>query len=161
VPVRLWVRGAIFSMLLPGSVFWWGPMLVRGGAAVAGGWWQLGWLVAGAGLALYLWCLLLFLASGGTPALFFTRPARAIIGEEPRTVVRNGPYRFSRNPMYLSMVTAIAGQAIAYRSALLAAYLAIVWLCFEVIVVVFEEPHLRRERGAAYEEYCRRVRRWL
>ena len=157
----LWVRGAIFTLLVPFVIAGWAPAQFTRGMPPAGGLWQAGWILLAAGALLYLWCLLLFLASGGTPAIFFTRPLRFLLGTEPGGVVREGPYRFSRNPMYVGVVSAILGQAVVYRSAAVLAYGAAVALCFHLVVVLYEEPHLRAVRGAEYDSYRKRVRRWI
>lgn len=122
---------------------------------------MLGWLVAATGAAIYAMCLFRFLASGGTPMVWFMRPVRAIFGEEPPKLVMSGLYRHSRNPMYLGVLTAIFGQAIALASRTVAVYGLCVALTFHLVVLIVEEPHLRNKQGPAYEEYCRRVPRWF
>ncbi len=156
----LWVRAIVFSVLVPGVVAFFVPQWLRTTPA-AGAWWSLGWIAFGVGAAIYLRCLFDFLRAGGTPAVFFTRHARALLGEEPKEVVRGGLYRYSRNPMYLGVFIAIAGQAVVYRSTRIVIYLLIAVAFFHCVVVFLEEPHLARERGRSYEEYCRRVPRWL
>jgi len=156
----LWLRGIAFTLLVPGVVAFLVPQWLRTTPA-AGGWWSFGWIAFAIGTAIYLRCLVDFLRAGGTPAIFFTRHARALIGEEPRRVVHNGIYRYSRNPMYVGVITAIAGQACVYRSRGIALYALIAALTFHCVVVFIEEPHLVRERGPSYEDYCRRVPRWL
>jgi protein-S-isoprenylcysteine O-methyltransferase Ste14 len=99
--------------------------------------------------------------SGGTPAIFFTRRLRFVLGEEPPKLVRRGLYRLSRNPMYVGVLLAVFGQALIFASPQVAFYGAVLWLCFHIVVVFLEEPHLREERGASYDEYCRQVPRWL
>lgn len=118
-------------------------------------------MVLAAALVLYFLCVLEFLLAGGTPALFFTRAIRFLYGEEPRTVVRNGLYRYSRNPMYISMVAVMAAEAVIYRSMNIAIYAALAAIFFYFVVVFLEEPHLDRVRGPDYQEYRRRVPRWL
>ena len=120
-----------------------------------------GWLPVAAGASIYSVCLLGFLTAGGTPAIFFTRHLRFLIGEEPRRLVEGGLYRVSRNPMYIGVLLVVFGQAILFGSERLAEYGLAVAVIFHLVVVYVEEPHLRRERGASYQEYCRRVRRWL
>jgi protein-S-isoprenylcysteine O-methyltransferase Ste14 len=157
----LWLQGLIFSVLVPGVVAFYVPQTLRNGHAAAGGWWSLGWILFAIGALIYLRCLVDFLRAGGTPAVFFTRPMRAVIGEEPRQIVRSGLYRYSRNPMYVGVLTAIAGQAIVYRSRQIALYLLIAAVFFHLVVVLLEEPHLARARGDSYSDYRRRVPRWL
>ena len=110
-----------------------------------------GMLAAAAGGALALWCVLAFAVIGkGTPAPF----------DAPRRLVVRGPYRFVRNPMYVGGALALAGAALFYRSAALAAYAAIFFLVAHAFVVAYEEPALRKRFGAEYDAYCREVRRW-
>src|SRR5205823_9439272 len=119
------------------------------------------WLFVAIGAVIYGLCLVNFLLYGGTPAIFFTRPLRVVLGEEPRHLVQQGLYRFSRNPMYIGVVMAIFGQALVFGSIAVALYGAVAWLFFHLTVVFLEEPHLRKERGASYDDYCRGVPRWL
>lgn len=104
------------------------------------------------GLALYLACVLPFATLGrGTPA-----PVDA-----PVHLVVVGPYRFVRNPMYLAVLLVIFGQAIIASSAALALYGAAVFMAFVAVVLVYEEPTLRRQFGDQYRAYCARVPRWV
>ncbi|HET8546484.1 MAG TPA: isoprenylcysteine carboxylmethyltransferase family protein [Bryobacteraceae bacterium] len=157
----LWIRGLIFTVLVPGTVAFYIPRAILSGAPLAGGWWQLGWVPLIAGLVLFLWCVARFLLAGGTPAPFFVGPLRALVGREPADLVATGPYRFSRNPMYVGVLLIIFGQAILYRSADLATYGLVMWLAFHLVVVFIEEPHLEQVHGAEYERFRRQVRRWL
>ena len=156
----LWVRGAIFTILVPGVVGGWLPFAIAG-THPAGGLWRTGWLLVGLGAAIYLACLTRFLAAGGTPSIYFARPLRFLIGEEPGSLVTRGLYQRTRNPMYVGVLTTIAGQAIVFASARVAIYALVVSGLLNVVLLLLEEPHLRRQRGATYEKYCRRVPRWL
>ena len=109
-------------------------------------------LVAAAGGALALWCILTFAFVGkGTQAPF----------DPPRRLVRAGPYRFVRNPMYLGAGVALGGAALYYRSLALAGYLLGFLAITHLFVIAYEEPTLRRLFGQEYEDYLRSVRRWL
>ncbi|HET9784624.1 MAG TPA: isoprenylcysteine carboxylmethyltransferase family protein [Terriglobales bacterium] len=158
--MTLWLRGLVFTLLVPGVVAVLIPQELRP-ASVPAGAWALGWLLFGAGALLYFFCLAGFLAAGGTPAIYFSRAASWLLGAEPSRVVCTGMYRYSRNPMYLGVLGAIAGQAVAYRSPAIAVYLLVAALWFQAVVVLLEEPYLARKRGPAYEEYRRQVPRWL
>ena len=157
----LWLRGLIFTVLVPCLVGAYVPHMYTGGRALRGGWWQLGWYPVAAGAVIYTICLVDFLRAGGTPAIFFTRALKFALGEEPSKVVRKGLYRVSRNPMYIGVVTAVFGQALIYASPQIAWYGFFLCVCFHLAVVLLEEPHLRTERGESYKEYCRQVPRWL
>jgi protein-S-isoprenylcysteine O-methyltransferase Ste14 len=156
-----WIRGIIFTVLVPGTIAAYVPLQMSERLTPRGGVWEAGWLLISAGILGYLWCFLRFLMSGGTPAIFFTRPVRFLLGEEPGRLVQEGLYRYSRNPMYVSVLLVVFGQALRLASWPIAEYGLVVALGFHLVVVAFEEPHLREERGPSYEEYCRHVPRWV
>ncbi|MHB1005296.1 MAG: methyltransferase family protein [Chloroflexota bacterium] len=89
------------------------------------------------------------------------------VGESPRpdhlvrTLVTNGPYRFTRNPMYLGMTVLYTGAAALANS--LAPFLALPFVlrAIERGVVVNEERYLEQRFGDAYRRYRARVPRWL
>ncbi|WP_420113096.1 methyltransferase family protein [Pseudactinotalea sp.] len=90
-------------------------------------------------------------ARAATPMLPF-RDASALI--------TSGPFRFSRNPIYVAFTLIVLGVALATASwwpvlSLLPALLVI------TSVIRGEEERLRRIFGDEYLEYCRRVRRWI
>jgi protein-S-isoprenylcysteine O-methyltransferase Ste14 len=155
------VRGLIFTLLVPCMVGLIVPWSVIEHGPLLGGIWSLGWVLIIAGASIYLVCLSRFLAAGGTPMIYFARPLKALVGEEPSRVVSDGLYRVSRNPMYVGVFTTVVGQAIVFRSLDVALYAAILALCFHLVVVFIEEPHLRAARGPSYDDYCRRVPRWI
>lgn len=104
------------------------------------------------GLACLVACFARFALEGrGTPA-----PVAPT-----QTLVISGLYRYVRNPMYVAVVTIIVGQALLFASRSLLIYAAVVWLCFHLFVLIYEEPTLRRRYGEAYEAYRARVPRWL
>jgi protein-S-isoprenylcysteine O-methyltransferase Ste14 len=155
------IRGLVFTLLVPCVVGLLVPWSMIDHGPLVGGIWNAGWILIATGASIYLACLSRFLGAGGTPMIYFARPLRGLIGEEPPRVVSDGLYRVSRNPMYLGVCTTVAGQAIVFRSLGIALYTAILGLCFHVVVVFLEEPHLRAARGPAYDDYCRRVPRWI
>jgi len=157
----LYLRGLIFTILVPCVVGIVVPSLLNRDTHAAIGWKITGGVVILIGVALYGMCLLRFLLSGGTPAIFFTGPLKFLIGEEPGKLVHEGIYQFSRNPMYLSVLLVVVGQAIFFRSSEVAFYGIALFLLFHLVVILIEEQHLRIKRGAAYEEYLQRVPRWL
>src|SRR5205807_4184979 len=110
---------------------------------------QIGGMLIGAiGAVLALWCLLAFAFIGkGTPAPF----------DPPRRLVIRGPYRFVRNPMYISAATALAGAALFYESWPLLGYAGLFFLATHFFVVLYEEPALRETFGQEYGAYCGRV----
>jgi len=79
----------------------------------------------------------------------------------PQKLVVTGLYRYVRNPMYVSVVAIILGQALLFGDWRLVVYGAVFWLACHAFVLVYEEPTLRRKFGAQYEGFCANVPRWF
>src|SRR5215471_3736356 len=77
------------------------------------------------------------------------------------TVVESGPYRFTRNPIYLGMLLGLIGLAIAFDSLWLLVMLVPFALVIRYGVVAREEAYLERKFGDVYRGYSSRIRRWL
>ena len=151
----LWIRSAFFALAGPGTVLAWGPRAILASTRSRFGVGALRWLglpLLVVGVGTLLWCIWDFARQGrGTLA-----PVDA-----PRFVVRGGPYRFVRNPMYVSVVTALVGETILFRSSWLLGWAGAFAAAFATFVVTYEEPTLRRRFGQSYEDYRSRVPRWL
>ena len=65
----------------------------------------------------------------------------------------SGFYRYTRNPMYVAVVSAIVGQALLFGSSNLLAYAVLIWLLVSSFVIVYEEPVLGRKFGRPYGVY--------
>ena len=76
-------------------------------------------------------------------------------------LVVSGFYRFVRNPMYVGVLAAILGQALVFANWRLFAYAGLVWLMFELFVLIYEEPTLKRTFGQEYAAYRANVPRWV
>ncbi|MCW5896873.1 MAG: phosphatidylethanolamine N-methyltransferase family protein [Bacteroidetes bacterium] len=159
------LRLIIFTLLVPGTVAVFAPYWILQmfpGKFDIGDWRFGGMFLMIDGLVMYIFSALAFLREGGgTPAMWFTRVFSFFIGEEPAKLVRGKLYQFSRNPMYVSVLLFIIGEALWFGSGVLLIYAAIVLLFFHLTIVFIEEPHLRKKNGAAYEEYTRTVPRWF
>jgi len=79
----------------------------------------------------------------------------------PELFVERGSYRYVRSPMYSGVILLILGQALLLGQEILYAWAAFAWLLFTSFLVFYEEPQLVRRFGGSYEEYRRRVRRWV
>ena len=77
------------------------------------------------------------------------------------TIVANGPYRLTRNPIYIGMFLGQTGLAIAFDNLWVLAMLAPFYLVIRYGVIAREESYLDRKFGAVYLGYKSRVRRWL
>ena len=76
-------------------------------------------------------------------------------------MVTSGPYRFSRNPMYVSVLLVIIGQAALRWSAAIVLYGVFVLVAVSLFVRFYEEPTLTRKFGDGYLRYRQAVPRWL
>jgi len=76
------------------------------------------------------------------------------------TLVVSGFYRHVRNPMYVGVLTGVAGQAVLFRSFALAGYGVLLALGFHLFVTRYEEPTLRRQYGSSYDAFRSHVPRW-
>ena len=151
--MSLALRNLLFTAVMPGTVAVYVPWLILTTTGAVQG--PVVWpaiVVAGLGVALYLWCLWLFVTLGrGTPGPW----------DPARRVVDAGPYGWVRNPMYLSVFLVVAGEVLAFVSVPLLAYLGAVALVVQLFIVGYEEPTLTEQFGDAYTAYRHRVRRWL
>jgi protein-S-isoprenylcysteine O-methyltransferase Ste14 len=77
------------------------------------------------------------------------------------TIVRTGPYRFSRNPIYLAFVLFLLGLALWLSNLWLLASLAAFASFIAIKIIPREEQFLERNFQAQYSEYKATVRRWL
>jgi protein-S-isoprenylcysteine O-methyltransferase Ste14 len=112
----------------------------------------LGWVVVAAGCALVLASFVQFVVEGrGTPAP--VAPTQEL--------VVGGLYRWVRNPMYVGVAAAIAGQAVLFASIAVAVWLVAFVTAVTLFVWRYEEPTLRRTYGASYDAYAAAVPRWL
>jgi protein-S-isoprenylcysteine O-methyltransferase Ste14 len=76
-------------------------------------------------------------------------------------IVDSGVYRFTRNPIYVGFLLVVAAAAVAANSAWLAASLVLLFVVYEFGVVRREERYLSAKFGSVYDDYRKRVRRWL
>jgi protein-S-isoprenylcysteine O-methyltransferase Ste14 len=114
--------------------------------------WLVGFLPLLLGVGLYLWCAGAFTFIGkGTPAPI----------DAPKILVKEGPYQWVRNPMYLAVLSMVIREALLFRSFLLVGYALLVGAVVHVFVVFVEEPSLCDQFGESYETYLRTVPRWL
>ncbi len=82
-------------------------------------------------------------------------------GRPTTAIVERGPYRFTRNPMYLAMTLAYTGLSLLLNSLWALLLLPLVVLVIDVFVIRREERYLAGKFGESYADYRTRVRRWL
>ncbi|HYL70269.1 MAG TPA: isoprenylcysteine carboxylmethyltransferase family protein [Candidatus Dormibacteraeota bacterium] len=105
-----------------------------------------------AGTVLLLWCVREFYVAGrGTLAPW----------SPPRRLVVSGPYRFTRNPMYVSVITIVLGWSVLWDSRVLIYYALGTLATVYARVRLLEEPWAARTFGSQWEAYRGRVPRWF
>ena len=118
-------------------------------ADLPAGW--LGALVFILALVLFAWAIVTVTKAGSNVPT--NRPTT--------TIVENGPYLFTRNPIYLGMFLGLIGLAIAFDTLWLLLTLVPFALVIRYGMVAREEAYLERKFGDVYRGYRSRVRRWL
>jgi protein-S-isoprenylcysteine O-methyltransferase Ste14 len=92
----------------------------------------------------------------------FRRAGTSIIPNKPVSAfVVGGPYRFTRNPMYVSLAALYLGVALILNSWWPVVLLPVVLIFIQGAVIAREERYLRARFPVEYPAYCSRVRRWL
>ena len=136
--------------------------------ALLGGWWLdrdvaripldlgiagrgLAWLLAAAGFGLFAWALATLWRHHTT-----VNPYKAA-----SELATDGPFRFTRNPIYLGDWLLFAGVALLLKTAWPLVFGPIVWLAIRYGVIRHEEAHLETHFGETYLAYRKRVPRWL
>ena len=127
------------------------PLGVSFGLPAPARYWLGGAIVVAAILGLGLWPVLLFRRSGQSANPWKPTPG----------LVDRGPFRFTRNPMYLQMVLVCLGVAVMLMNWWIVILTPIAAWLLQRLAIVPEETYLEREFGDAYRAYKRRVRRWL
>ena len=121
-------------------------------AGQPGSWNWLGLIPVALGTAGLFWGLLLHSAQS----------SQRLDMEMAKTyLLRNGPYRFSRNPMYLSELTLMFGWVIFYGSVAVLIGFVVWWAFFNFFQVPQEERVMEARFGEAYREYKKKVPRWF
>lgn len=152
----LFWRNVLFTILQPGVVAGLIPNWLAGGwEGIEDEWsWQrcTGALILLAGIMITGHCIYRFMIDGqGTLS-----PA-----DPTRRLVVLGLYRYSRNPMYVGVSLMLAGEALIISRQSMWIYTAAVIIAFNLFIIFFEEPRLRRDFGDEYDAYSHRVRRWM
>jgi protein-S-isoprenylcysteine O-methyltransferase Ste14 len=96
-------------------------------------------------------------------SLIIFREARTTTtpGESSNKLVMSGPYRFSRNPMYVSLTMAYLGEAGLLAQLWPVLFLPLMLLYLNKVVIPLEEEILSKDFNEEYKAYCSKVKRWL
>jgi protein-S-isoprenylcysteine O-methyltransferase Ste14 len=156
-PLAALIGTVVFVALVPGTVVVLVPYMITE--------WDLAPAFAGTGLTRVLGVLLMLAAV----PVFFAFVARFVVEGHgtpapiapPERLVVGGPFRYTRNPGYVAVVALVVGQGLLFASPELLLYAVALALCFHVFVLAYEEPTLRDTYGPEFDDYCRRVPRWI
>lgn len=111
-----------------------------------------GIFMAACGLTVAVWTVHLFLRVGkGTPAPW----------SPPKTLVVQGPYQYTRNPMITSVVWMIGAESLLIGSWPLAAWMLVFAIGNTIYIARVEEPALEKRFGKTYQRYKANVPRWI
>jgi protein-S-isoprenylcysteine O-methyltransferase Ste14 len=152
----IWLKALLFTIVVPGTTLVLVPHWIltsgAGGHLPLGAFRWLGLLPLLVGITGLAWCYAAFAVVGrGTPSPL----------DPPQALVDGGLYRFLRNPIYVSAVLVLIGEALLWEAPALLFYAAMFWLASHLFVIGYEEPMLRRRFGRNYEAYCGAVPRWV
>lgn len=156
--LSLLFRNLLFTILQPGVVTGLIPYLLlrNSDKTFFPDSWTI-WHYAGAfimilGFLILLSCIVRFMTEGkGTISPL----------DPTKKLVAKGLYRYSRNPMYVGAMLLLLGETVFWQSLVLALYAAVVFIAFNLFIILHEEPRLKRDFGTEYELYLQKVRRWL
>src|SRR5712691_11012804 len=128
----LLLKNLLFTLVVPGTVAVYVPLLIaRGRSPASGVACPLAVVVFALGASTYAWSVWDFATFGrGTPAPI----------DAPKRLVVRGLYRYTRNPMYVGALTVILGWALFFQAVQLVLYAIAVGACFQLFILVYEEP---------------------
>lgn len=152
--MKLFLKNLLFTILVPGTVAVYVPILISRGRGVSTqpALLTVGILLLVTGAGIYFWTVWDFATIGrGTPLPI----------DAPKKLVVNGLYRYTRNPMYLGVILVILGWACVFADMWLLVYALGVGIVVHLFVIGYEEPWLKALFGEEYEDYRRSVGRWV
>ena len=140
------IEAGLFALYIPLTLLRAGPRIHTGVISfLAIPLWLIGSLVV-------LSCFWNFTFKGrGTP----------IPSDPPKELVITGPYRYVRNPIYVGVLLIFLGHFLWFGYWAMLIYTVSAFIGVHLFVLLYEEPTLKRKFGAAYEDYLKRVPRWM
>lgn len=151
--MNILLKNILFTLFIPGTVGGYFPHRLGTKTSGQEAWWNwLGLFPLMVGACILLMCIWDFGKKGeGTPFPL----------DPPKNLVTGKLYQYSRNPMYVAVLAAIAGWGLWFSSIWVGAYFLLIALIFNLFVRWVEEPALKKQFGETYESYRKRVPRWL
>ena len=141
----------LLTILIGAGLSWLWPIHLGFELPTPARYWIGGAIVVGAVLCLGFWAVMLFHRTGQDANPWKPTPE----------IVARGPYRITRNPMYLGMVLVCVGVAVILNDVWILVLTPICAWLLQRFAIRPEEAYLERKFGDSYLAYMRRVRRWL
>ncbi len=146
----LLLKSLLAFLLLPcvvaGLIPW---LLAPEGSIRPFGW---SWSVLLAGMVILVWCVRDFYVAGkGTLAPW----------APPQKLVTTGLYRYTRNPMYIGVLTIVLGWSLLTGYWPMTAYFLVLAIIFHLRVLYYEEPQMRKRFPEEWESYAGKTPRWI
>lgn len=151
--MKLFLKVALFTVVMPGTFAGLLPVLIVGDRAVAGG------ATVGLAYGLFAFGLVVYLRSAWDFAAFGSGTPAPI--DAPKRLVTRGFYRYTRNPMYVASLAVVMAWATLFGAVILVGYAIVLFVVFSLFIRLYEEPRLAREFGEEYATYISQVGRWL
>ena len=139
---------ALLYLVIAGAVSWFYPWRALVDLRIV----WLGVALVAIGVAISVWASLLFRCEGTE-----LNPT----SEVNKSLVVRGPFRFTRNPMYLGLVIFTVGMALGVGSLPMFVVPLLVFVTANWAHIPFEEAKMRRQFGTAFDHYMGQVRRWI
>jgi protein-S-isoprenylcysteine O-methyltransferase Ste14 len=104
------------------------------------------------GIIIFVYCSGLFIILGrSTP----------VPVEPPKKLIVSGLYKYTRNPIYLGYFMIFLGEFLFFGQLLLLIYFFLTIVKINLYVIYYEEPILKKRFGKSYEEYLKKIPRWI
>jgi protein-S-isoprenylcysteine O-methyltransferase Ste14 len=140
------VEAGLFALYVPLKLLRTGPRIETG---------PISWL------AIPLWLIGSLVILACFWSFTFTGRGTPVPVDPPKELVITGPYHYVRNPIYVGVLLVFLGHFLWFGYWALLIYVASAFIGVHFFVISYEEPTLKRKFGATYEEYLRRVPRWI
>ena len=151
--MKLFLKVALFTVVMPGTFAGLLPVLIVDDRAVAAG------PTPGLAYGLFAFGIVIYLRSAWDFAVFGRGTPAPM--DAPKRLVTRGFYRYTRNPMYVAVLTVVVGWATLFGAVVLVGYAIALFVVFSLFIRLYEEPRLAREFGEEYATYVSQVGRWL
>ncbi len=150
--MKLYVRAIAAFLMLPGIGVFVVPVVLRIFDPLKVEGFKIGLFPFTIGIFILLWCVRDFYVSGKGTLAPWDPPVRFVVV---------GLYRYTRNPMYLGVLTIVFGFCLISGSPLIGVYALLLGIGFHLRVVFYEEPALLKLFGPEWTAYKAKVPRWM